>query len=79
MLGLTGSIALQVGSNQCLQKAHLRPPVFVKSAVTIIAVHHLYLLRPILLPLFWSHTSVFIHLPYDSLLPFLIDLQRFLH
>ena len=43
MLGLTGSIALQVGSNQCLQKAHLRPPVLVKSAVTIIAMHHLYL------------------------------------
>ena len=43
MLGLTGSIALQVGSNQCLQKAHFHPPVFVKSAVTIIAVYHLYL------------------------------------
>ena len=43
MLGLTGSIALQAGSNQCLQNAHLCPPVFVKSAVTIIAMNHLYL------------------------------------
>ena len=43
IFGFIGMIALPDGSNQCLQNAHRRPPAFVKSAVTIIRKHHLYL------------------------------------
>jgi len=43
IFGFIGMIALPDGSNQCLQKAHLRPLLFFISAVTIIRKHHLYL------------------------------------